>query len=261
MSDSLKVLHFGGQCPWHMWAVKQARKAASRMHGTVETVDVQKHPDLAARFQMYFPFMTVINNSVRIPSPVSSNYLIQVIRAGLETFPTAPFSPGPPRRAQEIRPLTAQNVSLTCPLCIPESEGKAFRAKHDWASKVLKKTRGKILGFIAFEDNQPKCTVEFLPAHLVPYPLPEKEDTCAFITCLYPSDGSSDYRPHLLEHLTEVLPTLGYRKLQVIAGRRTPYPNGPALFFLLHGFTRRAQVDTITLREGLEDLILMEKAL
>ncbi|MCL0094170.1 hypothetical protein M1O53_04235, partial [Dehalococcoidia bacterium] len=66
----------------------------------------------------------------------------------------------------------------------------------------------------------------------------------------------------VLDHLiVNYLPNQGYEKLQVIAGRRTPFPNGPTSFFLSHSFKVSGEVDSIVLEEGEEELVLMEREL
>ncbi len=106
--------------------------------------------------------------------------------------------------------------------------------------------------------------VEFLPATVIPYPLPKKEPAIAFITCIYSlSDGfdqgeGPDYRGQVLDHLLGYLSKQAYRKVQVIAGRRTPYPNGPVPFFLSHGFKELTELDRVVLTVGREELVLME---
>lgn len=53
----------------------------------------------------------------------------------------------------------------------------------------------------------------------------------------------------------------GCRGLQVAAGQRTPYPNGPEAFFRQHGFEMVSEVDQVALREGEETLVLLRRAL
>lgn len=50
-----------------------------------------------------------------------------------------------------------------------------------------------------------------------------------------------------------------YREVQVVAGQRTPYPNGPVVFFQQHGFERVGELDQVTLRVGKERLVLMRR--
>ena len=65
----------------------------------------------------------------------------------------------------------------------------------------------------------------------------------------------------MLEHLIEYLKAQGYKKVQVIAGRRTAYPNGPVSLFFENGFIEVAEIDSIILKTRKEELVLMEKVL
>lgn len=123
------------------------------------------------------------------------------------------------------------------------------------------KVREGVLGLTAYERGKAVGVVEFLPAHLVPYPLPEKEPTTAFILCIYSLEDGLDYRGQVLDNLIDYLPNRGYKKLQVIASRRTPFPNGPTSFFLSHSFRVSGEVDSIVLEEGEEELVQMEREL
>ena len=261
MSHRFLVLHFSGQCPWHSWMIEQARDAATQVDGTVEVVDVMTRPEIADRYRLFFPFMTVIDDTVRLPSPIPADGLVKIAREGVAAKPTIFQSPSPEARAEKVEPLTAENIVDTCSLCIPSSDTRGCQVKQVWASMLKDKVREGVLGLIAYEGKKAVGVVEFLPAPLVPYPLPEKEPTIAFVTCIYSLEDGLDYRGQVLDHLIDYLPNRGYKKLQVIASRRTPFPNGPTSFFLSHSFKVSGEVDSIVLEEGEEELVLMEREL
>jgi hypothetical protein len=270
MSHEFLVLHFGGQCPWHLWVIEQAKSAATHVGGTVEVIDVTHKPEMAARYRLFFPFMTIINETVRLPSPTSASRLIGIAREGLTAQPTVLQISGPETQAEKVAPLTVENIADTFPLCVPSTESQGCIAKRAWAYMLKDKVRKGILGFIAYdEQGKAVSAVEFLPANLIPYPLPEKDPSLAVITCIYSPPnglgtdqaGGSDYRSQVLKHLMEYLSAHGYGKLQVIAGRRTPYPNGPVPSFIAHGFRELGEIDRVVLTEGAEELVLMEKEL
>lgn len=260
------VLHFGGQCPWHLWAIEQVREAADRVGGSVEVVDVMDKPEMAERYRLFFPFMTIIDDTIRLPSPTVAGELVKIVGEGATTKPTVPQPLGPEARAGRIELLTAGNIGDTCPLCVPDSEARGCQAKRFWAARIEGQVPEGILGFISYEGGRAVGVVEYLPSPLVPYPLPEKDPTIAFITCIYsPSNGlgtdqgeGPDYRGQVLDRLLEDLPGQGYKKLQVIAGRRTPYPNGPVPFFLERGFRELGELDRVILKIGEEEIVLME---
>lgn len=210
---------------------------------------------------MFFPFMTVIDERLRVPSPTRAEVLVRMANQTRELKPTAPMAYGRRPDVCEVHALTPDNVKATIPLCIAGVEPIADREKARWAREALRKSRGVLLGFIAFKDGKAKGAVEYLPSHMVPYPLPQKDPSIAFITCIYPTEPDSNYKSPVLEKLLDHLKVEGYRRLQVIAGRRTPFPNGPVAFFQEHGFSELGELDRIGLAEGEEELILMERKL
>lgn len=261
MLSHLLVLHFGAQCPWQPWAVEQARRAAVQLGGTLRVADVARQPELAERFRLFFPFMTIVDGNIRLPSPTPARELVRVATEGLTVAPARVTSCEPDGEADTVVPLTAANVADTCGLCIQPGEVQGCRAKAAWAGGIARQVPGGILGFVAYQDRQAVGAVEFLPAPLVPYPLPEKEPGTAFITCTYSTEEGPDYRGQVLERLIRHLEGADYRELQVIAGQRTPYPNGPEAFFRRHGFERVDEVDRVTLQEGEEVLVLLRRRL
>ncbi len=257
----LLFLHNGGQCPWHLWMIEQVREAASKLNGTVRIVDITQKPKIAAKYQVFFPLMTVLNDELRIPAPISANELIRIATEGVTEGQTIlkPFKP--PGTVKKVSPLTVENIIDTCRLCNYDTV-QAHRAKQEWAAKTKGAIHDEFLGFAAYEGKKLVGVVEFLPASLVPYPLPETSPAIAFITCIYSIEESKlDYRGQVLEHLIEYLKTQGYKKVQVIAGRRTAYPNGPVSLFFGKGFKEVAEIDSIILKMRKEELVLMEKGL
>lgn len=261
MRHKFIVLHFGGQCPWHSWMIKQAQKAADVINGTLEVIDVMNHPEAALHYRQYFPFMTVINDSLRLPSPISSDELVEIAGEGLISKSTVQHIQRRKAWTNKIEPLFETNIQDTCSLCINKSDSEGCRAKYEWANKLKNKVQKGILGFIAYKDNKTVAVAEFLPSALIPYPIPVKQPTIAFITCIYSLEDEHDYREQVLDHLIKYLPQLNFAKLQVIAGRRSAYPNGPVSFFSSSGFKELCKLDKVVLREGEEDLILMERKL
>ena len=186
---------------------------------------------------------------------------MRIATEGLTVSPAAPTTRGPEAQARAVLPLTAATIADTCRLCIRPGEVRGCRAKAAWAAQVARQVPDGILGFVAYQDGEAVGVVEFLPASLVPYPLPDKAPDVAFITCIYSTEDGPDYRGQVLERLVEYLQVAGYRELQVAAGQWTPYPNGPAAFFREHGFRPGGEVDRATLREGEEVVVLWRRAM
>ncbi|MFX0096028.1 MAG: hypothetical protein ACFFBD_30090, partial [Candidatus Hodarchaeota archaeon] len=80
--------------------------------------------------------------------------------------------------------------------------------------------------------------------------------------CIYSIENADlDYREQVLNCLIVYLSNQGYEKIQVIAGRRTAYPNGPTPLFIANGFREVSVIDKIALKLGMEELVLLEKKL
>jgi len=261
MTHHLLVLHFGAQCPWQPWVVEQARQAAEQLGSTVQVVDVTQQPELAARYRLFFPFMTIIDETIRLPSPTPAEKLVRIATEGITVPPAAPTTWGSEAQGEAVLPLTTSNIADTCPLCIRPSELRGCQAKTAWAADMAQQVPDGILGFITYHKNQAVGVVEFLPSSLVPYPLPDKAPDIAFITCLYSTEDGPDYRGQVLEQLARHLQATGYHELQVVAGQQTPYPNGPEAFFRQHSFEPLDEVDRVTLQEGKERLVLLRRVL
>jgi hypothetical protein len=262
MGHSFLVLHFGVQCPWQPWVVEQARLAAEKLGGTEQVVDATHRPELATLYKLFWPFMTVIDEKIRLPSPTPVEELVRIATEGeITALPIPETTLGPEAESDRVLSLTASSIADSCSLCNRADEQEACLAKTGWAADITCKVPEGILGFIAYDKGEAAGAVEFLPSPLVPYPLPEKSNEIAFITCIYSFEEGADYRGQVLKHLLNHLQDSSYRELQVVAGQRSPYPNGPEPFFRKYGFEPVAELDRVILREGEERVILMKLAL
>lgn len=262
IAKTFLVLHLAGQCPWVPWVVEQARQAAAETGATVEVADVATQPQLAHSHGLFFPFMTVIDGQVRVPAPTPATALIRrADAAGRMPAGSSPALPDivPPAVGDEparVIPLTAVNIADGCALCgSPGSSGCQLKAA--WAGSAAMSLPDHGLGFIAYVGDRPVAAVEVLPAMAVPYPLPDAGDGDAFITCLYPTQAP-DYRGLVLGRLLAELRRSGCRRALVVAGRRTPFPNGPLPFLAEHGFREVCGLATEQLTDGTEELVLAE---
>jgi hypothetical protein len=260
-SHQLLLLHFGVQCPWQPWVVEQARQAASELGSKLQIVNVSEQPELAARYRLFYPFMIVVDETLRLPSPTPASKLVDIVTQGLDTPPLALLHSSLVAEAETIKPLTVDNFTDVCVLCIPLDNLQACQAKANWARGVASQVPEGFLGFAAYHAGNTVGAVEVLPVKLVPYPLSAKTPDIAFITCLYSQENGMDFRGQLLECLMKRLPEKGYRELYVVAGRRLPYPNGPVDFFVRYGFEPIEELDRIVVSEGEDTLVLLRSVL
>jgi hypothetical protein len=261
MSHHFLLLHFGVQCPWQPWVAEQVREAAKRLNGSVQVVDVSGRPELAERHQLFTPFLTLINGVLRVTAPTPAAELVRIAKEGIRPGPFEPVHPQEVGVADAVLPLTASNLKEACGLCVPDPTGSGIQEKTAWGVGILKRLPGEQLGFCAWQGGRVVGAVECLPSELIPYPLPRTEAEIAFITCLYSFEDGLDYRGQVLERLLEYLAGTAYREVQVIAGKYTPYPNGPEAFFSPYGFIRTAELGKIALREGEDEISLLRRDL
>ncbi len=288
----IEVFHFGDQCPWYRWAEAQARVAAAQLGLPVRTVDLDPAAAPAGGRPtgappcppgVFFPFLTVIGGFVRVPAPLPAGELVRLAAAPpSQGVPSPPASvllapraaPRPEGVAEEVRPLgSGEAAAQACALCLGPDPGPDLlagaRAKEAWLARAAALAGEPALGFVAYRDGQPVGAAEFLPASLIPYPLPigcltDGPVGAAFLTCVYsspdaPAARGLDYRGPALEALTRYLGGRGYRRLLVVAGRRSVYPNGPAAFFLARSFAEVASLGPIELPAGRDEMVLLQR--
>jgi hypothetical protein len=255
--SELQVLHFGQQCPWLPWVVEQARLAAAELGATLTTVDVTLSAEAANEYQLFFPFLTIIDGATRIAAPTPAARLSAYARepqVSLETLrPAEPAKPTVAAVPDRIEPLTPANSGDSCLLC---GAPNSCTGKRDWLLAQAEQS-GASSGYVAYSGGQPVAALELLPATAVPYPLPVPRDGAAFLACVYPT-ANPDYRGALLDHLRTALPPLGYGRVLVVAGRWTNFPNGPADFLAAHGFRELRPLGRERLRDTYDELVLME---
>lgn len=269
---------FGGQCPWAGWQEAQVRQAARATGGRARVVDVARHPDWARKNGLFFPFMVLVDGRAPRLSPLRAEDLVAAARSAppAERPWVAPAPPRPEAGTSDVRPMVpGSEVADACALCFPSEAGAdlaadmdagmaaGIRAKQRWLGRL---SADPPFGFVAYEAGCPVAAAEFLPIGAVPYPLPHRPHRSTFLTCVYGGPdrraaGGRDYRGAALSGLVEHLAGLGYQSLLAVAGRRSPYPNGPVPFFAARGFREVAELGQVDLAGGRDELVLLELSL
>jgi len=258
MGHSLVVLHCGLQCPWHDWVVSQAKEAAERLRARFEVIDIWRDREAAETHRVFSPFLLIIDETLRISSPFSSEQIEAFVRSGIpdaEAEPAAPRESGIP---EQIVPLTPRNLMDSARVCGCRTGCREMVAKQDWYLRVAEETGSETIGLIGYSEQQAVCHAEFLPSTLSPFPLPDRSPQTAVIHCLYNLEQGPDYRDALLRSALDHLAGRGYRRIQAVVGRHSPAPNGPASSYAEAGFREIADVDRLFVKRGWETLALME---
>lgn len=261
MIEDLVFLHLGGQCPWHRWMKGQVEKAAKILDGTYSIIDMTEEPEYARRHRVFFPMMTIIKGETRLVAPLPAREMVRLYQEGVAPGRTTTKELKPQATANRIAVLNSENITHTCELCNYNTDD-AKMSKLIWWESIKRDSKNDSFGLISYVGDIPVAAVESVPIDSVPYPLPSKDETGMFITCIYSLEQSEvDYRGQLLERLSEKLFEQGYERVQVISGRRTAYPNGPLSLFKGYGYAELVELDCVLLKEKEEEIVLLEKVL
>ena len=162
---------------------------------TVESHDLTKNFALAREKKVFFPFLTVVDHIHRYYAPITGSFM-EKLKQGILPV-ERPYCPklGQTVYIATIEPITRDNYALA------------------------KQCTGR--------KSCGGCNTK-------PYNIPHKEDT-AFITCVYGSDETFDYKSAPLEALEGYLSET-YRYALVVADEESVFPNGDLPFFLRHGY-------------------------
>lgn len=236
MSRSLRFFYFGNQCPHNGYLLARIKAIAWKESVTLHLHDVTGDDRICAQYRIFSPQMLVVNDKYRLHGPFSS----EMVTALLDDEMTAPV-PRAVRQSDdtvrgELVPLTPQAALMTCETCAGGPDPGLCRGKAEWIGQMLKDSGLPHLGYLHTVDGKCVGGAEFLPSRLVPYPIPDKGDGDAFLTCVHVSDERRDYKTHPMERLLQELSGLGFRKVSVAASTAGVLPNGPAPWFERFGF-------------------------
>lgn len=220
--------YWNAMCPLNLEMLSLIDEYNSRID--IHTYDISDRPDLAKKLKMYYPTLTVVDERFRFFSPIRRNFFESVCKEELPK--EVPFRPALGRQPYcgTILPITGENYSIAG-RCVGHPDCKGCRSKTEY----LKKAGLSVFGFMNTQDGELLGGVEYIPSLLVPYPIPHHDRT-AFITCVYLSDKTYDYKAAPLAELEQYL-TGQYNRLLVISDEKGTFPNGDLEFFLQHGYT------------------------
>jgi len=199
-------------------------------------MDISQDETICERLRIFSPNMLLVNDKHRLHGPFS----LEKVRALVEDEVIEPeryeVKQSEDVAKGELVPLASQSVLSTCRPCMGSDEETLCRAKSEWIAKVINSLRLKHLGYLHFLDGACVGGAEFLPSKCVPYPIPDKRNNNAFLTCSFLSDEKKDYKTYPLMRLIDDLRAWGFRTLSVAASRDVVFPNGPLEWFENKGF-------------------------
>lgn len=178
---------------------------------------------------IFFPFLTVLNEVNRFYSPISRKFM-EEIAVGI--IPKEkPFIPklGTKIISETIKPIRKDNY-IFASKCTSRKNCLGCGSKIEMYNSMNE----EIYGFINALENKLLGGAEFVPSKYVPYDIPKDEDI-AFITCVYLSNKEYDYKSAPLKALENYLRS-NYKKVLVISDELGVFPNGNLDFFMKNNY-------------------------
>lgn len=174
----LDFYHWGTQCPLIVRMLDLLSQGAARFD--IRTHDVSGDFTLAGRQRMYFPYLTVLENSRRFFQPIDETFFAR-IRGGRAVIESPPMlMQSTDRYDGQIIPLQGDNMHLACQCAGDVSPEECLR-KHTF---LTAQSGTSVYGYLNMEEGRVLGGVEYMPSLSVPYDIPRGEDT-AFLTCTY----------------------------------------------------------------------------
>ena len=170
--------HWGAQCPIIVEMLALFHK--DRMD-TVTCIDFTKREDIALQKQLYYPFLTVFDDTIPWYGPVNAEILEAVRNKKLTKEEPFLLSQSNHEAIGELIPLTKDTIQLAgqgCTLC--EQHGQMEKKAAFLCSCgvshfcLLHRIDGNVVG-----------GVEWLPSLRVPYPIPRDAHTAFLLSLIH----------------------------------------------------------------------------
>lgn len=246
-------LHFGHQCPY-AGIETAAREAAKILNLPFKGVNVQQNPELARQYQMVTSGLIIVDD-LRISFP-GAEQVAEVIRTRAPLPGDQEYQQLPEEDPDYVKVISSQKVEELQHICVPGELAPYWCQKKEW----LKNLDLPCIAMVGYKDGQPVAIAETLPRELIPYPVPEYDGL--FITCLFGHyDTKVDYRRGMLEMAMPLLKNLNYTRIAIVAGRGTPFPNGPAELLAQAGFQEAGEFAPVMLRHRWAEPVFMERTI
>lgn len=244
MSFGLKFFYLGNQCPHNCYLLARIKTLAWQERVKLHLFDIWNDPSTCEEYRIFSPTMLLINDRHRLHGPFTAERVLALLSdEGVQPRAYSVAQSHDVVRG-ELSPITPESVLATSATCAGVDDPGLCMGKSEWVRDVLKTTGLKHLGYTHAHNGVCVGGAEFLPSRIVPYPIPDKRDDNAFLTCSYLSDEKKDYRTHPLEHLSEDLRGWGFDTISVAASKDGVFPNGPISWFERKGFVDKGVLVT-----------------
>lgn len=221
----LDFYYWGSICPLSIGIIKLLKKYEKYL--SIEYYDITDNFELAKNQNIYFPFLTVIDECYRYYSPLTETFMEQLKCGMLPVEKPYRINQGKIEVEGNLVPITKNNYILAA-----QCTGRKDRM--GCLEKCNMYPMNDIFGYMNGKNQTLLGGAEFYPSLKVPYNIPRSEDI-AFITCVYSSDEKYDFKSKPLKALEKYLAS-SYSKLIVISDEEGTFPNGNLAFFKKNGY-------------------------
>jgi hypothetical protein len=233
---NLRFFYFGNQCPHNCYLLARIKTIAWHEHVPLHLYDLTEDATVAEKYRIFSPNLLIVNDMYRLHGPFTKDR----VHSMLDDERVEPSRYVIRQSDEVVRgdlvAITSDSVLQTSTACVGIDDSGLCRGKSEWVTNIVAKTGLKHLGYIHRVSGKCVGGAEFLPSPIVPYPIPDKRDGNAFLTCSYMSDENSDFKTHPLEAMEKDLSDWGFDTLSVAASSEVVFPNGPAEWFEKKGF-------------------------
>ena len=219
--------YWGSMCPISDEIVQTLSRYKTKLD--IQLHDITNNPDLAKSKNIFFPFLTIVNNEKRYYGPISETFLQTLCSGTMPKETPYKISMGTAKKSVTVRPITKDNYSQAS-----QCTGRRNCSDCGQKVKMYQNLSDEIIGFMNTDEETLLGGAEYFPSLYVPYDIPKGEEI-AFITCVYLSDESFDYKSAPLKALEQYL-SGKYKKAVVISDEEGTFPNGDAKFFEKNGY-------------------------
>ena len=220
----LSFYYWGMQCPLHSKILRLLDAYENRLE--ISRVDITGQPDVAWAQRMFFPMLTVVDNTRRYFSPLNRDFLESVCRGNLpEEEPYRPTLGGLPVNGQ-LEPLTEQNICLAAQCTGCQNLG---REKADWLRnqgitgdiRIVNRQGNRLLGV------QSLFPAPSYPMMCPSGPIPPFSPACMVRRQIIQSGPLCALEQMLRQD---------YRRLIAVTDEDGVFPNGNLAVFLRNGY-------------------------
>lgn len=223
----LDFYYWGSMCPISDEIIQTLSRYTSNINMCFH--DITYNPDLAKDKKIFSPFLTIVDSKKRYYGPISETFL-QTLCSGIMPEETPyKITMGTVKKSGTVQPITKNNYFLAS-----QCTGRSNCAGCNQKVKMYHNIPDGIIGFMNTDGGTLLGGVEYFPSLCVPYDIPKGEEI-AFITCVYLSDESFDYKSAPLRALEQFL-SEKYKKVVVISDEDGTFPNGDSKFFEKNGY-------------------------